>query len=129
MKQVIRLTESDLHRIISESVNRILKETRDFIDEEEVLVTDEDVFGDNEEHAYDFRCYDGYAEGQPSRNWDEEYEEELPQTLHMTYPKLEEVLNDEDMTNYILKYRGLHDLGPEDITYGDIMIALGEVEV
>ena len=26
-KQVIRLTESDLHRIIKESVNRILKES------------------------------------------------------------------------------------------------------
>lgn len=30
MKKVIRLTESDLHRIIKNSVNRILKETEDF---------------------------------------------------------------------------------------------------
>ena len=29
MKKVIRLTESDLHRIVKESVNRILKEVRD----------------------------------------------------------------------------------------------------
>ena len=28
MKKLIRLTESDLHRIVKESVQRILKETR-----------------------------------------------------------------------------------------------------
>ena len=34
MKQKIRLTESDLHRIVKESVNRVLKEenTPDFVD-------------------------------------------------------------------------------------------------
>ena len=31
-KQVIRLTESDLHRIIKESVNRILKEDETYVD-------------------------------------------------------------------------------------------------
>ena len=30
MKQVIRLTESDLHRIVKESVQRILKEQDDW---------------------------------------------------------------------------------------------------
>ena len=33
-KQVIRLTESDLHRIVKESVNKILKEGRDFTHDE-----------------------------------------------------------------------------------------------
>ena len=31
-KQIIRLTESDLHRIIKESVNRILKEDESYVD-------------------------------------------------------------------------------------------------
>ena len=53
-KKLIRLTESDLHRIVKESVNRILKEAEDpigqFADicckDEEVLAckTAEDVF-------------------------------------------------------------------------------------
>ena len=30
MKQRIRLTESDLHRIVKESVNRVLSEVTDF---------------------------------------------------------------------------------------------------
>ena len=34
MKQIIRLTESDLHRIIKESVHKILKETRLDYDED-----------------------------------------------------------------------------------------------
>ena len=34
MKQIIRLTESDLHKIIKESVNKILKETRLDYDED-----------------------------------------------------------------------------------------------
>jgi len=35
MKKVIRLTESDLHRIVKNSVKRILKEENDFSDKEE----------------------------------------------------------------------------------------------
>ena len=31
MKKIVRLTESDLHRIIKESVNRIIKEKDDYI--------------------------------------------------------------------------------------------------
>ena len=32
MKKIVRLTESDLHRIIKESVNRIIKES-DYMDD------------------------------------------------------------------------------------------------
>lgn len=35
-KQVIRLTESDLHRIVRESINRVFKETTDYIDDVDI---------------------------------------------------------------------------------------------
>ena len=31
MKKIVRLTESDIHRIVKESVNRILKESNDYL--------------------------------------------------------------------------------------------------
>ena len=36
-KQLIRLTESDLHRIIKESVNKVLKESWEYEDEQELI--------------------------------------------------------------------------------------------
>ena len=97
--------------------------SQDFVEEDEVLVTDKELFGDNEEHAYDMRCHDGWAEGTPSND-----EEGLPARIRMEYPTLEDVLGDRKLTNYVLNYRGLHDLGAEDITYGDIMMALGKID-
>jgi hypothetical protein len=47
-KKLIRLTESDLHRIVKESVNRILKETYS------------DIYGDGKNYSktmYDNACY------------------------------------------------------------------------
>ena len=44
-KQVIRLTESDLHRIVKESVNRILKEDvlgNDWYEKDLKMITDEE---------------------------------------------------------------------------------------
>lgn len=46
----------------------------------------------------------------------------------MTYPTLAEIKADEELARYVLKYRGLYDLTIDDIHYGDIMMALGEVE-
>lgn len=135
MKQKIRLTESDMRRIVRKSVDRIMNEgngsdinkfspaSQYFVEEDEVLVTDKELFGDNEEHAYDMRCHDGWAEGTPSND-----EEGLPARIRMTYPKRDEVLADKKLAHYVLKYRGLYDLDFDDITYGDIMMALGEVD-
>ena len=33
-----------------------------FIMEEDILLCDKKVFGDNEEHSFNCKCYDGYAE-------------------------------------------------------------------
>lgn len=40
MKQIIRLTESDLHNIIKKSVNKILKEAHGEPDESTALIYD-----------------------------------------------------------------------------------------
>lgn len=56
-KQVIRLTESDLHRIVKESVNRILKEdegNRLPYPYDEYNEFDRGMFGDEEDEYYDY---------------------------------------------------------------------------
>jgi hypothetical protein len=40
---------------------------------------------------------------------------------------LEEILADEDDCDHILEYRGLYDLTPSDIHYGDVMVTFGEI--
>ena len=131
-KKLIRLTESDLHRIVKESVKRVLKESNRFIQEEDVLLQDKDIFGDNNEHSYNCRCYDGWAIGVLSDIEDKN----APKQVRLKYPKLKEVLDDEEMTNYVMTYRGLNDedcaykegFEPFDIHYGDIMMALGKID-
>lgn len=90
-----------------------------YIEEEDVLITNKNIFGDEEEHIYDLRCFDGYAECEPQNDSDPE--------LVMIYPKIEEVRSDETMSDHILKYRGLCDLSADDITFGDIAITYGKI--
>ena len=40
MKKIVRLTESDLHRIIKESVNRIIKESDYMNDKPNIIIFD-----------------------------------------------------------------------------------------
>ena len=70
-----------------------------------------------EEGIYDLHCYDGYATGE--RTCDTE---DCPKHIKMTYPTIKEVLEDEEMAGFILRYRGLRDLSASDIHYGDIML-------
>jgi hypothetical protein len=52
MKQIIKLTESDLHNIVNESVKRILKEDRKGVDVNNVVSEDNAVkFGFSEEYC------------------------------------------------------------------------------
>ena len=44
MKQIIRLTESDIHRIVEESVKRIIRENSEFSDWEEPAMEDDPNF-------------------------------------------------------------------------------------
>lgn len=88
--------------------------------EEDVLFTNKMVFGDTEEHYYDVDCYDGYGIGTTD-------EEGIPSEIRVEYPTLDEVLADDEKAEYVLEYRGLWDLEPSDITFGDIMMAYGRV--
>lgn len=95
-------------------------ETNDFIIENDILLSDQLFFGDNKEHPYNFKCYDGYAVGTA-------LEDETPQIVEMTYPTLEEILANKEKTEKILKYRGLYDLYSNDLHYGDVMVTFGEI--
>jgi hypothetical protein len=44
--------------------------------------------------------------------------------LIATYPKKEDVRKDKELCMEILEYRGLWDLTPSKITYGDIMLKM-----
>ena len=88
----------------------------DYISEEGIEV----LIGGNEV-TYDMECYDGYAIGKLVDDVD------APATIRMEYPKLADVLEDNDLCYHILKYRGLWDKTADDIHYGDIMMYLGEI--
>lgn len=92
-----------------------------FIMEEDILLCDKKVFGDNEEHSFNCKCYDGYAECTATDS------EEKVQKVIMTYPLRKEVLKNEDMCDAILTYRGLYDCTKKDIHYGDIMMKYGVI--
>ena len=95
--------------------------SKTYILRENVYFIDKTIFGDEFEHYYDAKCYDGYAIAK--RISDDENE---PYELKITYPKLAEVVKDKDLVNEILTYFGLDDCTPQDINYGDIMLYLGE---
>lgn len=90
-----------------------------------ITETDIEVYFPNieDDAIYDLECYDGYAIGKRVCDTDQ-----APMDIKMTYPTLAEVKANEELANYILKYRGLYDLTIDDIHYGDIMMALGEIE-
>lgn len=81
-------------------------------------------FDDNETHEYNLICYDGYADAFRC----DDNDLSAPLYMSVSYPKLKEVLENEDLSNHVLEYRGLYDLGCEDITFGDIMMAFGKIQ-
>lgn len=72
---------------------------------------------------YDVECKDGEAIATIC----DDCLGEAPRKVRLQYPTLDEVLADPEKSEYVLKYRGLHDLTPSDIHYGDIMLAFGDV--
>lgn len=88
--------------------------------EDSVLFTDKKFFGDNKEHEYFCRCYDGYAICMSS------VYSNAPDVIMVKYPKLKELTNEQK--DHILDYRGLCDLTRKDIHYGDVMVVYGEIE-
>jgi hypothetical protein len=87
-----------------------------------ILETSVEVLIGGNEVTYDMECYDGYAIGKLVDDVD------APATIRMEYPTLADVLSDMGgVADDILQYRGLYDLDASDITYGDIMMYLGEI--
>ena len=91
-----------------------------YVMEDGVLLVDKEIFGDGNEHSYKVKCFDGYAIAEKDENSD------APSTLELTYPKMSEISN--HLKKDILQYRGLYDLGCEDVTYGDVMMYLGKIK-
>jgi hypothetical protein len=88
----------------------------------ETIFQDPCFFHDDNEHYYDVECYDGHGIGTLV-----DEEDNAPKTIKVDYPTLKEVLADEEMSAYVLRYRGLYDLSAKDIRYDDIMLAFGEI--
>lgn len=111
---IAELKESGLTEL--EELVRNNKDTTPPVVEDFIIICEQKVFNDNEEHECLCVCYDGYALCQ---------EYGTPKTFKQTYPLLEEVLKDEIMQEDIKVYRGLP--YKEIIHYGDIMMIFGEV--
>lgn len=90
---------------------------------ENVLLYDEELFGDSDEHLFDIKCYDGYAIATISSDEDIRDIEQV----RLEYYTLAEVLSNDILSAQVLRYNGLYDLSPKDINYGDIMMAYGKI--
>lgn len=88
--------------------------------------TDIALYIHGKEGMYDVDCYDGYAFATLT---DDVEDAGLPKNVKLIYPTKAEVLADEEMTQEVLEYRGLYDLGAEDIHFGDIMMCRGDYEI
>lgn len=94
---------------------------QDVIYEDEIFFYDEDFFEDSEEHTYNCECHDGVA----YCDLDDDLDAYAPRHIKVTYPKLAEVLADEDMVAEVKRYRGLD--ASCEIHYGDIMMKYGTI--
>lgn len=96
--------------------------SKEFI-EDEMLLTNKKVFGNNEEHEYKVKCYDGYATAEPTENELENFPN-APK-LRLIYPKLDD-LGDKRKIE-VLDYRGLYDEPAEKCNYADVCMRYGRI--
>ena len=95
---------------------------KDFIIKNNVVLVNKDVFGDEKEHSYTFKCYDGHSVG----TLNDINTDNISPNIALTYPKLEDVLSDKEMTENIIKHCGLFNQY-DDINFGHIMETYGEI--
>lgn len=91
--------------------------------EEDILLCDKGIFGDDMEHSYNIECFDGHAIATLS----DDPSENVPAMLTLTYPLRKDIIADDSKAQEVLTYRGLYDLTPKDITFGDIMVKYGTI--
>jgi hypothetical protein len=96
---------------------------KEFYFEDGIELVDKKFFGDNEVHIYNIKCFDGHATAYK----DDEDDEIAPNVVELVYPTLAEVLANNKKAEKVLEYRGLWDLKPSDIHYGDIMMCYGKI--
>lgn len=87
-------------------------------DEREILFTDQRLFGDDDEHKYNCRCYDGFAVCTVVDD------ENVPDKLHLTYPTMN-LVEQLKLTTRIKNYLGLHSYTA--LTFGDVAICMGKI--
>jgi len=97
---------------------------KNVIFEDEIVFYDKKFFKDDKEHCYDVECFNGFAIGKLADKEDTT----APQRIFITYPKREYVVRHKKLAEEVLCYRGLDELQPRDITYGDIMLCCGEIQ-
>ena len=90
--------------------------------EDEILFVSEEVFGDDKEHEYNCECHDGVAYCDRCDRDDVN----APEFIKVVYPKLAEILADEDEVAAVRRYRGLD--ASCEIHYGDIMMLHGVID-
>lgn len=96
---------------------------KEFYFEDGIELVDKKFFGDNEVHIYNIKCFDGHATAYK----DDEDDKIAPNVVELVYPTLAEVLANNKKAEKVLEYRGLWDLKPSDIHYGDIMMCYGKI--
>lgn len=105
---------------IKEALQNWLVKYKQHTWEYDIEISDSAFFKDNEVHLFDCQCFDGYAIC---------VEKETGKNITLHYPLRSVVICNDSMADEVLNYRGLWDLKAKDITFGDIMMCYGKIEV
>lgn len=112
--------EDDWHHNLNEFQSKEVEKILELVinSKDVVLETEIEIYHDKDSLGlYDCECYDGFAICKNIKT---------SRYVSLTYPKKADI--DYDTAIQILRYRGLYNVSAEDITYGDIMMYLGEIE-
>ena len=88
--------------------------------EYDIEICEPEFFGDSKVRLFDCQCFDGFAIC---------FEPETGKIITLHYPLRSIVICNDSMADEVLNYRGLWDLKAKDITFGDIMMCYGKIEI
>ena len=87
---------------------------------EDIIITNLDVFNDNDEHEVIMNFRDGHA--------DLEVSEDVCKEFHLVYPTLKEVKGDQRLFYEVRDYIGIP-ITPKELNVHDIALTFGEVKL
>ena len=104
----------------AEALENWMNQYKPSVWEYDIEICEPEIFKDDQIRLFDCQCFDGFAIC---------VEQETGKNITLHYPLRSVVICNDSMADEVLNYRGLWDLKAKDITFGDIMMCYGKIEV